>query len=86
MTSSLKRRIERLERLTGVGADLERARAIVRAWDMVRDHPGQATNEDQALFAATSREEWQHAFWTIVESTGGLAAVVRASYEIKTER
>ena len=62
MTNSLKRRIEQLERTFPVGADVERASAIMRAFDMVRYHPEQATDEDRALVAATSDEEWGRAF------------------------
>ena len=86
MTRSLMRRIEQLERVITVGADLERARAIVRAFDTVQYEPEQASDEDRALTAATSHEEWSHAFGIIIDAEGGLAAVVRASYEIKTER
>jgi hypothetical protein len=86
MTSSLKRRIERLQSSTPVGADIEWARAIMRAFDMVRDHPEQATDEDRALAAATSHEEWSDAFGALIDAAGGLAAAVRASYEIEAER
>jgi hypothetical protein len=85
MTSSLKRRIERLQRTTPVGADIEWARAIMRAFDMVRDHPEQAADEDRALAAATSNEDWQRAFSTLIDAAGGLAAVVQGSYELERQ-
>jgi hypothetical protein len=79
MTRSLGRRIEPLERDTHVGeADIDRARAIMRAFDMVRDHPEQATDEDRAL-----AEDWQTAFGVLIDALGGLAAAVRGSYEIE---
>jgi hypothetical protein len=83
MTSSLKRRIERLQSSTPVGADIKWARAIMRAFDMVRDHPEQATDADRALVAATSHEEWNAAFGALIDAAGGLAAAVRASYELE---
>jgi hypothetical protein len=86
MTSSLKRRIEQLERLTPVGAEVERAHAIVRAYDMVQFTPEQATDEDRALVAATSHEDRWRAFGILIDAGGGLEAAVRASYELKTER
>jgi hypothetical protein len=46
---------------------------------MVRHHPEQATDEDRALAAATSHEEWSRAF----DAAGGLAAAVRGSYELE---
>jgi hypothetical protein len=83
MTQTLKRRIERLESSTPVSADVEWARAIMRAFDMVRDHPEQATDEDRALVAATSHEEWSRAFGALIDAAGGLAAAVRGSYGIE---
>jgi hypothetical protein len=83
MTSSLKRRIERLQSSTPVGADIDWARAIVHAFDMVRHYPEQATDADRALAAATSYEEWSEALGTLIDAAGGLAAVVRASYELE---
>jgi hypothetical protein len=80
MTSSLKRRIERLQSSTPVGADIEWARAILRAYDIVRDHPAQASDADRALAEATSHEEWSWALGIIIDAAGGLEAVVRASY------
>ena len=82
MTSSLERRIERLESGAHVGADVERARAIFDAYERVRDDPQQATDEDRALLA---HEDWQRAFVALIEAAGGLEAVVRASYEIKLD-
>ena len=86
MTRSLMRRIEQLERVITVGVDLERARAIVRAFDTVQYEPEQASDEDRALVAAASHEDRWRAFGILIDAEGGLAAVVRASYEIKTER
>ena len=83
--SSLERRVERLERGTHVGADVERARAIFHAYDVVRNHPEQATDEDRALAAVTSREDWQRAFGILIDAEGGLEAAVLASYEIEAE-
>ena len=81
----MERRIERLERGTHIGADVERARAIFDAHEMVRHHPEKATDEDRALAAVTSREDWQRAFVVLIDAAGGLEAVVRASYEIEAE-
>jgi hypothetical protein len=83
MTQTLKRRVERLEGNTHVGADIEWARAIMRAFDMVRDHPEQASDQDRALVAATSHEEWSDAFGALIDAVGGLAAAVRGSYELE---
>ena len=80
MTSSLERRIERLESNTHVGADVEKARAIFNAYVRVTDHPAQASDEDRALLA---HEDWQHAFSILIDAAGGLGAVVLASYEIE---
>jgi hypothetical protein len=55
----------------------------MHAFDMVRDHPEQATDEDRALAAATSHQEWCDAFGALIDAAGGLAAAVRASYEIE---
>jgi hypothetical protein len=55
----------------------------MRAFDMVRDHPEQATEEDRALAAVTSHEEWSDAFGALIDAAGGLAAAVRASYELE---
>jgi hypothetical protein len=76
----LERRIERLERGVHVGADVERARVIFHAYTMVKDHPEQATDEERALAAATSREDRWRAFGILIDAAGGLEAAVRASY------
>jgi hypothetical protein len=76
MTGSLVRRISRLECGANVGADVERARAIVHAYFVVRHHPAQATDQDRALAAVTSNEEWQRAFATVLDAEGGFGAVV----------
>jgi hypothetical protein len=76
----LERRIERLERGAHVGADVERARAVFHAYEMVRHHLEEATDEDRALAAVTSHDDWMRAFWTLVDAAGGLEAAVRASY------
>jgi hypothetical protein len=84
MNRPLERRVERLERDTHVGdADIDRARAICHAYEVVRHHPEQATDEDRALAAATSHQEWSDAFGALIDAAGGLAAAVRASYEIE---
>jgi hypothetical protein len=86
MSRSLERRIERLERGAHVGADVERARAVFNAYETVRRHPEEATDEERALAAVTSREDWQRAFWTLIDAEGGLEAAVIASYEIEAEK
>jgi hypothetical protein len=53
----------------------------MRAYDMVRDHPEQATGQDRAL-----AEDWQTAFGVLIDAAGGLGAVVQMSYEIEAER
>jgi thiamine biosynthesis protein ThiC len=84
MNRLLERRVERLERDTDVGdADIDSARAICHAYEMVRHHPEEATDGDRALAAATSNEDWQRAFSTLIDAAGGLGAVVQASYEIE---
>jgi hypothetical protein len=83
MSRSLERRIARREGAAHVGADVERARAIMHAYSVVRDHPEQATDEDRALAAVTSNEEWQRALVTVIAAEGGLEAVVRRSYEYR---
>jgi hypothetical protein len=82
MSRSLERRIERLERGAHVGADVERARAIFDAYERVKDHPEEATDEDRALAAVTSHQDWSRAFGILIDAAGGLEAAVRASYEI----
>lgn len=82
MSSSLERRIAQLECSAGAGGDVEWARAVCRAYQIVRDHPEQIIDEDRALAAATSHEEWSYALGIVIGAAGGLAAVVRASYEI----
>lgn len=82
MNRTLDRRLKCLERGAHVGADVERASAICHAYEVVRDHPEQATDKDRALAAATSDEEWAHAFGIMIDAAGGLEAVVRASYEL----
>jgi len=81
MSRSLERRIERLERDAHVGADVERACAVFHAYDMVRHHPEQATDEDRALAAVTSHDDWMRVFGTLIDAAGGLEVVVRASYD-----
>ena len=66
--------------LRGVGCPKCGAK-IMRAFDMVRDHPEQATDEDRALAAVTSNEDWQRAFSILIDAAGGLAALVQKSYE-----
>jgi len=53
----LERRIERLERGVHVVADIERGRAVFHAYDVVRNHPEQATDEQRALATATSHDD-----------------------------
>jgi thiamine biosynthesis protein ThiC len=73
MTRSLEHRVERLERDTHVGdADIGRARAICHAYEMVRHHPEEARADDRALAAATSNEDWQRAFSTLIDAAGGV--------------
>ena len=79
---SLERRINRLERGSHSGADIDRARAIFHAYNLVRDHPEQATEAERALAAETSHEDWQRAFLILVEAAGGLEAVVRESMNL----
>ncbi len=81
MTSALERRIEQLEASAHTGAEVERARTIWRAYNLVRDHPEQATEEDRVL-----AKNWQHAFAILIDAVGELEAAVRASYEIAAER
>jgi hypothetical protein len=50
---------------------------------MVRHHPEEATDEDRALAAATTHEEWSDAFGVLIDAQGGLAAAVRGSYELE---
>jgi hypothetical protein len=76
MTGNLGRRIERLERGFHAGHDIDRARAIVHAYRVVRYNPEQATDEDRALAAVTSNEEWQRAFVIVLDAAGGLSAVL----------
>jgi hypothetical protein len=84
MNRLLERRVERLERDTHVDdADMDRARAICHAYEIVRHHPEQPTDEDRALAAATSHEEWSRAFGIMIDAAGGLAAAVRGSYELE---
>jgi hypothetical protein len=86
MNRTLDRRLKCLEHGAHVGADVERARAIFHAYDMSNHHPEQATDEDRALAAVTSHEEWSCAFGIMIDVAGGLEAAVRASYEIEAER
>ena len=79
MTWRLEQRIGRLERSFHVGHDIDRARAIVHAYHVVRDDPERASDEDRALAAITSHEEWQRAFVIVLDAGGGLAAAVEAS-------
>jgi hypothetical protein len=48
---------------------------------MVRHHPEQATDEDRALAAVTSHDDWMRVFGTLIDAAGGLEVVVRASYD-----
>jgi hypothetical protein len=81
MSRSLGRRIERLERDTHVDdADIDRARAICRAYEVVKHHPEEATDEDRALAAVTSKRltashpvQELHRF--AVEATKGLLSL-----------
>ena len=61
MKSILTRRVERLEAESGAEDDLERARRIVGACDVVEFHPERATAEDKALAAATTKDEYMGA-------------------------
>jgi len=45
--------------------------------------PEEATEEDRALAAATSREDWQRALSILIDAAGALAAVVQGSYELE---
>jgi hypothetical protein len=45
-----------------------------------------ATDEDCALAAVTSHDDWSRAFGILIDAAGGLEAAVRASYEIEAER
>jgi hypothetical protein len=54
----------------------------VHACSVVEDNPEQATDEDRALAAVTSNEEWQRAFAILIDAAGGLAAVVEASLKL----
>ena len=47
MKSTLIGRVQRLEARRGEQSDLDRARRIVRACDVVEFHPEQATDEDK---------------------------------------
>jgi hypothetical protein len=76
---ALERRIKSLERRAGLGADLDRARAIVAAYEVVRHHPEEATEADRKLVAETSSDEWQLALSAMITAGGGLEAAVRAS-------
>jgi hypothetical protein len=82
MNGPLERRIEKLERGSHLGPEVERAHGIVHAYEMVRDHPEQATDEDRALAAVTSNHDWQHALLILIDAAGGLEATVRASIEL----
>ena len=75
---ALERRIERLERGTRTDAEIEHARAVLAAWERVRDHPEMATDADRKL-----GEGWQHAFVVLINATGGFGAAVRASMELR---
>jgi hypothetical protein len=70
MTSSLERRVERLEGVTHVGADVDRARAIFNAYEMVSNHPEKATDDDRALAGITSHEDWSPAFGILIDHSG----------------
>jgi hypothetical protein len=68
----MERRIQRLERAVHAGPDNDRAYAVMRAYELVKSHPEQATEIDRALAV-----EWPHAFCIVLEAEGGLAAVVQ---------
>ena len=74
---ALERRIERLEGRAHVGGDVEKAYAILHAFDVVNQHPEEATEADRVLVASSSSGEWQRAFVVVIETEGGLEAVVR---------
>jgi hypothetical protein len=80
MNKAPSRRLERLERTSQDGAGVARAAADYEAYEIVRDHSELATDEERALAAATSHEDWQGAFLTLIEAAGGLAAVVEKSF------
>ena len=61
MNRSLERRIEKLERGSHLGTEVESANAIFHSYEMVRNHPEEATDEDRALVAVTSHDDWQRA-------------------------
>ena len=82
MNRTLGRRLKCLEGAAHFGADVERAQAVFRAYEMVRDHPEQATDEDRALAAVTSHQDWARAFGILIDAAGGLEAVVRESFEV----
>ncbi len=83
---TLERRICRLESVTHLGADIDRAHAILAAYDVVNHHPEQATDADRALVAATSWEEWNGALIASIQAAGGLEAVLLEAIAIQAAR
>jgi len=75
----IKHRIEKLEAGTIGTSDIDHALDVFRAWCLVRDNPGSATDKDRLLAA----EDWQEALWTMIQAAGGLEAVVLASMRMR---
>ena len=84
MSKSIIRRIERLERVCHVDANVDKAREIVHAYHLVQNYPHLATDEHRALRGITSHEDWQRAFLVVLETEGGHAAVVQRLCEAKS--
>ena len=81
MKSILTRRVERLEAESCAEDDLERARRIVSACDVVEFHPDQATDEDRALAASTTKGDYMGALVLHWRQPGAFVADVKASME-----
>ena len=81
MKSTLTRRVERLEAEHGAEDGLDRARRVVSACDVVEFHPDQATDEDRALAASTTKGDYMGALVLCWSQPGAFVAAVKASME-----
>ena len=89
MPSRLERRVGRLEGEAGHRSfdesELERAGKIIRAHRMVKSYPSQATDEDRAIFGATTGEDETKAFLLGVK-VFGFTAIVQASLKVPLDQ
>lgn len=82
MTSSLERRLSKLEQATHVGGDVAQARRVVNAyhaffaggWDLEA-----LPHLVRQVVAAHSNADWQRAMALVIRAAGGLEAIVAAA-------